>query len=928
MSMRGHMWGHTLSHRLSHLVSQWVLGFLLFSGSVWAQQYVISTVAGGATPASPTAGVKASVGDPTRIAVDAAGSVYFSSLHSVFKVDSAGTMTRVAGNGRVGNLGDGGPATAAQLMFPMGIAIDAAGNVYVADRDASVVRRIGPGGIIQTVAGNGTAGYLGDGGKATAAQLNSPFAVAVNGSGLYIADTNNAVIRKVAPDGTISTYAGSGTIGYFGDGGQARNAQFNGPEGVALDASGTLYIADTFNGRIRRVGSDGLITTAVGVGTTGIYGGDNGPPANAGLGLPPDVAVDRLGNLYIADFGNSRIRLVANAVITTVAGTDAGAPIFDGLEALNVRLAGPTGVAVDRNGAFYFVEAGIGSGTGLARGDHRVWKVSSAGVLTTVAGNGLPNYGGDNGAATAAQLDTPTGVAVDASGNVLISDTLNHRVRKVTRGTIMTVAGTGAAGFNGEVSPPGSARLNTPRGLAVDGQGDYFVADTGNNRVREVQPGGNLFGVAGNGNASYFGDGTAATRASINQPEGVAVDARGNIYIADTLDNVIREVTADGAINTIAGFGTPGFGGDGGPAIQAKLNGPRGVAVDTQGNVYVADSGNGRVRKIDGLGNITTLGDAGIGDFVLAGSAAGPLVDPRGVAVDRAGNVFVTDFGANRVYRIATSGTMTTIAGDGTCCYAGDGGLGTAAQLNHPYGVAVDAAGNVYVADSGNNAVRVLAPVSATMQVNAVTNAASNLAGAIAPGELVVLYGTGLGAVQAVLFNGVPGPLLYATPGQVGAVVPYGVSGGSVQVVAQGAGTSSAPVSVTVAATAPGVFTADGSGRGQAAAVNQDGTPNGAGAAAAAGSVVLLYATGEGQTSPAGVDGKTAGTVLPAPVAVVTVQIGGVAADVRYAGGAPGIIAGVMQVNAVVPGGVTGNAPVVVTVGGVSSQGGVTVAVR
>ncbi|HEY1493370.1 MAG TPA: hypothetical protein VGF49_02460, partial [Candidatus Solibacter sp.] len=238
--------------------AQRVLVFLLFGGSVWAQQYVISTIAGGAAPPTPVAAAKASVGDPTRVAVDAAGNVYFSSLHSIFKVDSSGIMTRFAGNGRPGNSGDGGQASSAQMMFPMGIAVDAAGNVFVADRDANVVRRIAPTGIIQTVAGNGTPGYQGDFGPATAAQLNAPFAVAVDPLGsLYIADTNNVVIRKVTPDGTISTYAGSGSRGFAGDGGTARNAWFDGPEGVAIDANGVLYIADTFNGRIRRVAADG-----------------------------------------------------------------------------------------------------------------------------------------------------------------------------------------------------------------------------------------------------------------------------------------------------------------------------------------------------------------------------------------------------------------------------------------------------------------------------------------------------------------------------------------------------------------------------------------------------------------------------------------------------------------------------------------------
>jgi uncharacterized protein (TIGR03437 family) len=877
------------------------------------------------------AAARASVGDPTRVAADAAGNIYFSSLHSIFRVDSSGTLTRFAGNGRAGYLGDGGPAAAAQLLFPMGIAVDGAGNVYVADRDASVVRRIATTGIIQTVAGTGTPGNSGDGGQATAAQLNGPLGVAVDPSGnLYIADTGNQTIRKVSADGTISTYAGNGALGFAGDGGAARNASFDGPEGVAVDANGVLYVADTFNGRIRRIGTDGTITTAAGTGTTGIFGGDNGPAAGAGISLPTDVAVDPAGNLYIADFGNSRVRLVTNGIITTVAGRNNAPPIVEGQEAVNVRLNGPTGVGVDRNGAFYFVEAGIGSGTGLARGDYKVWKVSPAGTMNTLAGNGLPNFGGDNASAAAAQLDTPTGVAVDAAGSLLIADSQNQRLRKVTRGTITTFAGTGTSGFNGDVVLPGSAQLNGPRGVGTDGAGNFFVADTGNRRVREAQPGGNLFTVAGNGNASYFGDGGQATLGSVNQPEGVAVDTAGNIYIADTFDNVVRKVSTNGIITTIAGFGTPGYSGDGGPATAAKLNHPRSVAVDAAGNVYVADTANNRVRKIDPLGNISTVAGDGSTTFVAADGVATQqgLTDPRGVAIDRAGSLYIAESGHNRVRKVSTSGAITTIAGDGTCCYSGDGGLGTSAQLNQPWGVAVDADGNIYVADSGNNAIRVLAPVSAGVQVGAVVNAASNLAGSIAPGELVVLYGTGLARVQTVLFNGLAGPLLYATAGQVGAVVPYAVAGGTVQVVAQAAGTSSAPVSVALAATAPGVFTVDGSGHGQAAAVNQDGTPNGPGKPATAGSVLSLFATGEGQTSPAGMDGRTAGAVPPKPLAPVVVQIGGVAATVQYAGGAPGAIAGVMQVNVLVPGGVSGTAPVTVAVGGASSQGGVTVSVR
>ena len=323
----------------------------------------------------------------------------------------------------------------------------------------------------------------------------------------------------------------------------------------------------------------------------------------------------------------------------------------------------------------YFVEAGIGSGTGLARGDYKVWKVSAAGVLTTLAGNGTPSYSGDRGPATAAQFNGPAGVAVAASGVIYIADTQNQRVRAIAPGgTVDTVAGTGVAGFNGEIVSPRTAQLNLPQGVAADGQGNWYVADTANNRVRKVQPGGNLFTIAGNGNASYFGDGGPATKASVNQPEGVAVDAAGNVYIADTLDNAVRKVTPDGMINTLAGTGTPGYSGDGGPANQARLKLPRAVAVDAAGNVYVADTGNNQVRRIDPQGTITTV-DTG-----------GALNDPRGVAVDRAGNLYIADTGNRRVRRVSPGTAMTTIAGNGSCCYSGDGGLALDAQLNQPWG--------------------------------------------------------------------------------------------------------------------------------------------------------------------------------------------------------------------------------------------------
>ncbi|MBS1854741.1 MAG: hypothetical protein JST11_05200 [Acidobacteria bacterium] len=875
---------------------------LTLSAGAAAQQYVISTVAGGVPPATPMPAVSASIGDPARVIADSAGNVYFSSLHSIFKVDPSGTLTRVAGNGRAGYSGDQGSALSAQLDTPMGMAIDAAGDLYVADAGANVVRRIS-GGIISTAA-------IG---------LSQPFDVALDARGfLYVADSGNQRVVRVGADGTLGDVVAGATL--------------NHPEGLAFDSAGNLYIADTFNGVVRELTPDGRLTTVAGNGSIGVFAGDDGPAASAAISLPIAVTLDSRGNLYIADFGNGRVRMVSGGIISTVAGSTNGAPVAEGELAVNTRLEGPTGVAVAPEGTLYFTEGGIGSGSGLAKGDYRVWMVPSSGVLRKLAGTGAPSDSGDGAAASAAQLNSPSALAFDGAGNLYVADSSNQRIRVISPGgVIATALGTGATGFAVEYGNPAGAQFNTPRGVAATPSGSILVADTGNNRVRRYDPGGNIYTYAGNGNGSYYGDGLPATTASVNHPEGIVLDAAGNLYIADTVDNAVRKVTPAGVISTIAGTGLPGFSGDGGPAAKAQLNAPRAVAVDGAGNVYIADTANHRVRRIDPNGVISTIAGNGATDL-LPGDAAGTassLSSPRGLAVDAAGNVYIADTGHNRVRKLFPSGAITTIAGyDGACCYAGDGGLATAARLNQPAGLLLDAAGNLYIADSGNNAIRLLRPVGTTVSIGAVTNAASNLPGPIAPGEIVTLYGTGLDAARNVTFNGQRATVLYTTTTQIGAAVPYGIGGATAQVTVETAAAVSAPFTVNIAAVAPGLFTADSSGRGQALALNQDGSRNGPGHTTAAGETLTLFVTGEGQTSPPGTDGAINGNPAPTPIAPVTVTIGGAPAQVQYAGGIPGLPPGVLQVNVTVPDRVFGTVPVIVSVARVPTQDGVTIQIR
>jgi sugar lactone lactonase YvrE len=340
-------------------------------------------------------------------------------------------------------------------------------------------------------------------------------------------------------------------------------------------------------------------------------------------------------------------------------------------------------------------------------------------IIQTVAGNGTSAFSGDNGAATTASLSEPFGVAADAIGNLYIADTSNHRIRKVdTSGRITTVAGNGTEGFSGDGGPATNATLNTPIGVAVDRAGNLYIADAFNNRIRKVNATGIITTVAGNGDARFSGDHAAATNASLSAPFGVAVDKVGNVYIADTSTQRIRKVDTSGTITTVAGNGTEGFSGDGGPAVQARLNFPTGVTVDRAGNLFITDQSNNRIRKVSTAGVITTVagnGDTGFsGDHAAATSASLNL--PIGSAVDAAGILYIADTSNHRIRRVDTSGRITTVAGNGTEGFSGDGSAATRASLRLPGGVAVDAKGNLYIADSSNNRIRKLNTVPLVAQ--------------------------------------------------------------------------------------------------------------------------------------------------------------------------------------------------------------------
>lgn len=884
----------------------------------------------------PFAGIVRNIGDngpapsallssPHHVSVDRGGTLYIA--------DSAENLVRrVTPDGVISTLDS-------NVQFPWSAVAGPAGDIYVADTANHRIKRISPSGSVSIVAGNGAQGYSGDGGAATAAQLNFPRAVAVDGSGnLYIADTANNRIRIVRADGRISTYAGTGILGAPRDGENAAESPLGYPSGIAVDSARNLYIAEALGQHIRIVTPDGVIHSVAGSDQAGA-GAEGVPALGSPLNTPDDVAVDGQGNVYIADTNNNRVRKIKpDGTISTLAGTGVAGFRGDNGPASAAQLNAPKGVASDMSGNVFIADSE----------NHRIRKVAPNGIITTVAGSDPGS--GDGGPALAARLFAPGGIAVDASGNVFIADTNNHRVRRVgTDGTITTVAGTGSPGYSDNGSGQ-LAQLNAPVGLAFDRSGNLYIADSGNHAIRKLSQ-GFLTTVAGTGVLGNSGDEGPATKAQLFNPNAIAFDASGAMYIADSSNNRIRRVTADGIIHNLAGEakqGLPGLEGDGEIGDNAKFSYPSALAVDSDGSVYVADRFNDRIRRIDPVTRrVSTVAgtDRGFGGDNGPATQA-HLSLPTGIAFDSTHNLYITDYGNNRIRVVGRNGTIQTIAGAGKPGDAGDNGPALAALLNSPWHLAIGVQGIIYFSDQDNSRVRQLVP--ATASIRSIVNAASSLAGAIAPGEIVTIYGAQLGpaagisaqgadgmlasslAGTRVLFDEIPAPLIYASGLQISAIVPYSVAGRNTsQIVIEVNGVRSAPFTAIIREAAPGLFTATGVGSGPGAVQNQDGSFNTPANPAQRGSVVVFYATGEGQTNPPGVAGAIPNAALPSPQLGVTVQIGGRPAEVLYAGAAPGI-AGLLQVNVRVPlEAPAGTAvPLSLTVGNFAAQPGVTISLR
>jgi len=690
--------------------------FTLFCSVSYAQTNIISTIAGENIGNNVTAnefGV-----NPYDMAPDDSGNVYIAdaSNHIVHKLNiKSGILTVVAGNGSYGYSGDGGLATQAQFIYPVAVALDKSNNLYVVDESAESVRKINLStGVITTVAGNGNWGFSGDNGPATSAKLNNPIAIAIDtANNLYISDYSNNRIREVyASSGFINTIVGNDSTGYNGDGIRADSAWLNGPAGITLDKAGNIYFVDQNNCRIRMIKSSNDTIYTLSGGKAG-YAGDGGPAPKAQFYYPLGIALDASGNIYISDTYDNRIReiTIANDTIRTICGTGNSSFSGDGGQAKSAAVFQPHYISFDASGNFFIADMG----------NNRVREIVAANsIINTLSGDGDPGYNGNDLSALSSQLSYPTNMASDDSGNIFIADNGNNMVREVNikTGNILKIAGTGQGGFSGDGGPAGKAELSSPNGLAIDDSGNIYIADYYNNRIREVNAVTNTIAtIAGDGTAGYSGDNGAAKSAELYYPANLAIDSKGNIFIADLINDRVREIVASTKrIKTVAGNGynaknySGGYSGDGGKAISAELYQPHSVAVDDSQNLYIADTWNYRIRKVNlTTGIITTV--AGNGNYGYSGdggpATSAELSAPTSVALDASGNLYIADFYNNVIREVSVwDSTITTIAGTGAQSYGGDGNLAVDAYLDLPNGVSFDPWDNLYIADYGNNRIR------------------------------------------------------------------------------------------------------------------------------------------------------------------------------------------------------------------------------
>jgi gliding motility-associated-like protein len=686
---------------------------------------VVTTVAGiaGAYGAVNGSITKATFTLPEGVAVDKAGNIYVADSFDdlIRMITPGGVVSTLAGTAGVAGSANGTGINAA-FNSPTGVAVDNAGNVYVADQNNNLIRKVSPAGVVSTLAGTGIIGSTN--GAGVNASFKSPTGVAVDNLGnVYVADAGNNLIRVITTAGIVTTLAGSGAIGAAD--GQGTAATFNNPYGIAVDVSGTVYVADEKNNIIRKISPTGLVSTIAG---NGAGGSNNGIATNATFSYPGSIATDGMGNVYVGDINTYLIRKVSLTGYTIDKALPPGL-IFDPTTGIITGTPTATSPATDYKVTAYnaggnssaIVNIAVLNSTPVIQPPAISYKSPQTytlnttitplsptntggavpatvyGQVSTYAGNGAA--GAANGTSTAASFNSPVSTAVDASGNVYVVDQANYLIRKITPGgTVSTFAGSGAFGYvNGTGT---AASFNAPSGITIDAVGNLYLADELNNVIREITPSGVVSTLAGINNKPGSTNGTVGT-ASFSLPFDIATDGSGNMYVADEYYNLVRKITPGGIVSTLAGNGSAGSANGNGAA--ASFNGLFGIAVDAAGNIYVSDSGNNLVRKITPGGIVSTFAGSGATGSADGSSTAASFYGPAGIAIDAIGNIYVADDGNDLIRVIDPSGNVSTVAGSSRGYLDG---TGSQAMFNNPVGLSMDASRNLYVADQVDNHIR------------------------------------------------------------------------------------------------------------------------------------------------------------------------------------------------------------------------------
>ena len=589
---------------------------------------------------------------PAGSVSDASGNFYFvdEENYRIRKVNSAGIITTIAGTGTPDFGGDGGVATDAD-MIPTAVTIDAAGNLYVVDYGNSRIRKISTAGIITTIAGTGIPGYSGDGGPATLARLDTPYYIAINHAGeIVFSDSFGTRIRKISTSGIISTIAGNGKYTNTGDGGHADTAGIIANYNFAIDQADNIYFSQDF--AIRKIDTAGIITRFAGSYGVSAYAGDGGPAGSALFRLNGHLASDNAGNIFVGDYGAYVVRKINTAgIISTYFGNNFLSYSGDGDSVIKTFME-PTSISFDTIGNMYFTDVL----------NYSVRKVDAAtGITSRIAGTGTTGYSGDTGLGKFVQV-TETQVASDKAGNVYIADKENQRIRKVTTdGVIHTIAGTGGFSYSGDGGPAINATMKYPMGILIDDTGNVIFADNYNHCARKINTSGIISTIAGKDTAGYNGDSIPAVTAKLNGPTFLAKDTHGNIYVSDAGNNRIRKIDTNGKIYTVAGNGTLGCAGNGFAATSAFID-PLGLCVDRIGNIYFSNRDSSMIRKVDTFGIISKVagddlfemtGDGG--PAIIAGVAA-----PTGMYADKDNNIYLADY--NRIRFICAHDSIAPIA--------------------------------------------------------------------------------------------------------------------------------------------------------------------------------------------------------------------------------------------------------------------------